>query len=112
MGVRRRPGHGPRSPLSIFISVPVPTARLAIVAALASIAAALLPFAIVGSLLVVNTVLVLVALGDWWLAPRPSDIAVERDLPGVLPLGGGGAGGGAAFAGAGSRGSSNVSKCQ
>src|SRR2546421_11929473 len=58
------------------------------VAAVASIAVALLPFRVLPSLVIVNAVVLVMAAVDWWLAPRPSDISVERDLPAVLPLNG------------------------
>ena len=66
--------------------MPVPTRRLALVAAVLSLAVLVLPDP-VPRLLLVNGVLVLVAILDWLLAPRPSSIVVERDLPGVLSLG-------------------------
>ena len=68
--------------------MPVPTRRLSAVAALLALALLLLASeqAPVG-LLVANGVLVAVAVVDWVLAPSPSAVGVERDLPGVLVLG-------------------------
>jgi uncharacterized protein (DUF58 family) len=72
------------------LGVPVPTLRLAIVAALASLVVAAVPtdVAIWKLLLGVDGALVLVALVDALLAPRPDVVRVRRDLPGVLALGG------------------------
>ena len=67
--------------------MPVPTARLAVVAALAAVAAALVPGSVVGRLLVVNGVLLGLALVDWLLAPRGTSISIERELPAVITLG-------------------------
>ena len=65
--------------------MPVPTWRLAAVAA----AAALLvwPAADAGSaLLLINGVLALAFLGDWVLAPSPKRFTVTRDIAGVVAL--------------------------
>ena len=67
--------------------MPVPTARLAVVAAVAAIVSALVPGSVVGRLLVVNGILLVVAVADWWLAPRASWFEIERDLPRVVTLG-------------------------
>lgn len=67
--------------------LPVPTGRLALVAALASLAVASFPGDSTNGLLLVNGVLVVVALLDWWTATRPSAIAIERSLPGIVALG-------------------------
>ena len=67
--------------------MPVPTARLALVAAVASVA--VLGFDPPGGLLVVDGALLVAFLGDWLLAPRPAAaVDVQRELPGVVPLGG------------------------
>ncbi|MCB1016885.1 MAG: DUF58 domain-containing protein [Acidimicrobiales bacterium] len=66
--------------------LPVPTRRLALVAALA--AAVVLALDVDRRLLLVDGVLLVLAAVDWALAPRPDRVAVERDLPGVLALGG------------------------
>ena len=66
--------------------LPVPTGRLALVAALASLAVAAFPGDSTTGLLVVNGLLLAVALADWWAAPRPSAIPVERRLPGIVAL--------------------------
>lgn len=67
--------------------MPIPTWRLAVLAAAASIAVAALPLAPWPALLVTDGTLVVVALVDWWLAPSPARVAVERVLPGVAALG-------------------------
>lgn len=66
--------------------MPVPTARLAVVAALAALAAAFVGGTVVDRLLVVNGGLLAVALVDWLLAPRRSQFTVERALPPVVTL--------------------------
>lgn len=68
--------------------MPLPTRRLAIVAAALAVAVALFPGSSGTGLLVVNLALVAVALVDAFLAPDPAAIGVERDLPGVVMLGG------------------------
>lgn len=67
--------------------MPVPTARLAVVAALAAVASALVPGSVVTRLVVINAVLVVVAVVDWLSAPSRSSFEVERDLPRVVTLG-------------------------
>jgi len=67
--------------------VPVPTARLALVAAVASVAAAVAPGTVAQRLLLVDGVLLAVALVDWLLAPRGSALTIERRLPAVVTLG-------------------------
>lgn len=65
----------------------VPTARLAVVAALAALVVLVLPGdGILVPLLVVNGLVLLVALADAVLAVDPSALEVERDLPPVLVL--------------------------
>jgi uncharacterized protein (DUF58 family) len=68
-------------------SLPVPTGRLALVAALASVLVAAFPGDSTTGLLVVNGLLLVLALVDWWRAPRPSTIDVERHVPGIVSLG-------------------------
>lgn len=67
--------------------MPVPTARLAMVAALAAVAVAVVPGSIVGRLLVVDGALLLVAVVDWALAPAGRSLRIERELPAVMTLG-------------------------
>ncbi|HEU5083514.1 MAG TPA: DUF58 domain-containing protein [Acidimicrobiales bacterium] len=67
--------------------MPVPTARLALVAAVASLAAAAVPGSVVQRLLVVDGVLLALAAVDWLLAPRGSSLSFERRLPAVVSLG-------------------------
>lgn len=67
--------------------MPVPTARLAVAAAIAAVAAGVVPGSVVQRLLVVNGVLLVAALADWALAPRSGTIDVQRDLPAVITLG-------------------------
>lgn len=68
--------------------VPVPTRRLALLAAALSLAALVVPLRLPLGLLVVDGLLLLVAAVDWALAAAPTSVRVERDLPAVLPLGG------------------------
>ncbi len=74
--------------MSAFAWLPVPTWRLAVVAAVASLAVLLLPVRPPFGLLAVDGVLLLVALADWRLATLPEELEVERELPGIVPLGG------------------------
>ena len=66
--------------------MPVPTWRLAVLAALAAVAVLLAPSPVT-ALVVVNVALLVVAALDWALAVRPSAVGVERELPGVVALG-------------------------
>ena len=68
--------------------IPVPTRRLALVVALGALVVLALP--IDDRLLIVNGILLVVAMADWLLVPRPDQVGVERELPGVLALGGSG----------------------
>lgn len=72
------------------MSAPVPTRRLAAVAAALSLAVALVPLGLPAGLIVVNALVAVVALVDWRLAVAPSRLAVTRELPAVIPLGAGG----------------------
>jgi uncharacterized protein (DUF58 family) len=67
--------------------VPVPTARLAVLAAIASLAAVALELRGLGALLALNAVVVAIGLVDWLLAIAPDRIGVDRDLPAIVPLG-------------------------
>ncbi|HEX7166050.1 MAG TPA: DUF58 domain-containing protein [Acidimicrobiales bacterium] len=67
--------------------VPVPTGRLALVAAVLSLAAAALPFPTVAALVVVNLGLIVVAVVDARLSPAPADVPVTRRFPDVVALG-------------------------
>lgn len=66
--------------------MPIVTPRLAVVIAVA----ALVPLAVPSWIAVAVSVAVavLLASADWWLAPRPEAVGFERQLPGVVPLGG------------------------
>jgi uncharacterized protein (DUF58 family) len=67
---------------------PVPTRRLAAVAALASVAMLAVPGGgVLVELVAVNGGLALVALVDALLAPAPGSVPVERTLPGAVTLG-------------------------
>lgn len=68
--------------------MPVPSRRLALLAAALSAAVLLLPLEMPLALVVVDGLLLLVAVVDWRLAASPSTLAVDRQLPAVLPLGG------------------------
>ena len=65
---------------------PVPTRRLAIVAAMASLAVLVSPAPGTG-LLVVDGLVLGIAIVDWLLAVPPAAIDVERELPGIVVLG-------------------------
>ena len=71
--------------------MPVPTRRLALLAAALSAAVLLAPLGFPIGLLVVDGLLLLAAIADWRLAAAPSSLVVERTLPAVLPLGAEGA---------------------
>ena len=66
--------------------MPVPTRRLALVAAALSVPLLLIPFAVPASLLLIDGVLLAVAAADWALAPSPRSLRLERHLPGVVAL--------------------------
>ncbi len=67
--------------------MPVPTARLVAAAAVASLVVLASPWP-AAALWVVDVALLAAAVVDWARAPRPATIPVERNLPGVVPLGG------------------------
>jgi uncharacterized protein (DUF58 family) len=67
--------------------LPVPTGRLALVAAVLSVAVALFPGDSTWGLIAVNAALLVVAAVDWWVAPRPAGVGVERSLPAIVSLG-------------------------
>jgi uncharacterized protein (DUF58 family) len=67
--------------------VPVPTWRLVVAAAVGSLVVLLLPVDPPGGLWLVDGVLLAAAVGDWLLGVRPGELEVERDLPGIVPLG-------------------------
>ena len=65
--------------------MPVPTRRLAIVAAAASLVVLLVPNP--GRVFwLINLTLLIVFLIDWLFAPRPRRLTVTRELPGVVAL--------------------------
>ena len=68
-------------------SLPVPTWRRVVAAAVGSLAVLLVPVRPPLGLWVVNGVLLVAAVGDWLLAVRPGELEVERELPGIVPLG-------------------------
>jgi len=67
--------------------MPVPTWRLVVAAAAGSVLVLLLPLPAPVGLIVVDGALLCAALLDWLLATRPSELEVERELPGIVPLG-------------------------
>ena len=69
------------------MSPPVPTWRLVAGAAAGSLAVLLLPVRPPLGLWVVNGLLLAGAVADWLLAVRPGELGVERELPGIVPLG-------------------------
>ena len=68
--------------------MPVPTRRLAVVAAVAAVAILFSPVRPGWAFVVVEVVLLGVAVADALLAPAPARVDVERELPGVLALDG------------------------
>jgi uncharacterized protein (DUF58 family) len=66
--------------------MPVPTLRLAVVAAALSVAALAVPLPWPWALVLVDGILLAVAALDWALAPRPASLEVTRELPAVLQL--------------------------
>jgi uncharacterized protein (DUF58 family) len=68
-------------------SLPVLTWRLVLAAAVGSLVVLLLPVPPPVGLWVVNGILLVAAVADWALGVRPGDLEVERDLPGIVPLG-------------------------
>jgi len=67
--------------------VPVPTARLAVVGALAALVVAVVPGPVLVRLLVVDGLVLAVVAVDWLLAPGRDALQVERSLPAVVTLG-------------------------
>ena len=65
--------------------MPIPTARLGIIAAAAAAVVLLSPDPLLG-LVLVNAVVLLGGVADWLLAPSPGRFGVTRDLPGVVAL--------------------------
>ena len=68
--------------------MPVPTRRLAAVAAALAVLVLMSPLAPVATVVALDLALLATAFGDWWLAVRPADVPLERELPAVLALGG------------------------
>ena len=66
---------------------PVLTWRLVVAAAVGSLVVLLLPVPPPSGLWVVNGLLLVAAVADWWLATPPGEVEVERELPGIVPLG-------------------------
>ena len=77
-----------RSPVEGLIVFPIPSARLVVVAALASVAVLVVPLRHPFGLIAVDGVLALVALADGLLSVDPARIGIDRHLPGALTLGG------------------------
>jgi len=73
---------------STFAWLPVPTWRLAVLAAVGSLAVLLAPVRPPFGLVAFDGLLLAVALADWRLATLPMELEVERELPGIVPLGG------------------------
>jgi len=65
----------------------VPTGRLALVAALGAVPVALFPGSSRLGFVVVDVAILLAALVDWWRAPAPGTVQIDRDLPAVVTLG-------------------------
>jgi uncharacterized protein (DUF58 family) len=84
--VRASPSPGPADRGGRW-GVPAVTWRLVVGAAVGSLVVLLLPVPPPLGLWVVNGVLLVAAVADWLLAVRPADLEVERELPGIVPLG-------------------------
>jgi uncharacterized protein (DUF58 family) len=69
------------------LGLPVPTWRLVVGAAVGSLVVLVLPAPPPLGLWVVNGVLLGAAAADWLLAVKPGELEVERELPGIVPLG-------------------------
>ncbi len=67
--------------------IPVPTARLAAVAAALSVAVLLTPLDPMTTMMLADGGLLALAVGDWAAAVRPGAVGVERELPAVVSLG-------------------------
>jgi uncharacterized protein (DUF58 family) len=70
------------------MGTPVLTTRLALVAAVASTAVVAVGLEAPLGLVVVNGALLLIAAVDLSLAPRPDSVEIDREVPGVVALGG------------------------
>ena len=68
--------------------LPVPTWRLAALAAAAAPIVLLAPLGPAPTLIAANVVLLAAAGVDWWRAPAAGRLEVDRDLPGVVALDG------------------------
>lgn len=68
--------------------IPVPTARLVVLAVVASLAVLVIPGRPPIGIAVVDSLLLIVAAVDWLAATDPEAVGVERGLPGALTLGG------------------------
>ena len=66
---------------------PVATWRLVVGAAVGSLVVLVLPVPPPAGLWVVNGALLVAAVVDWLLTVRPDELEVERELPGIVPLG-------------------------
>jgi uncharacterized protein (DUF58 family) len=77
----------PPSTLRDRLTLPVPTRRLAVVAASLSLVALVLPVDFPASLVLVDGALLVVAAVDWAAATPPGLLRVTRELPGVVALG-------------------------
>lgn len=67
--------------------MPVPTARLAIVTAVASVAMFAAPGDALSRILIVNGLVLAIGVIDWLAAPRAGAFSIARDMPGVIVLG-------------------------
>lgn len=68
-------------------TLPLPTRRFAALVAALSVLVLIVPTSPLAMLILCNLVAVVVGLIDWRLAPNPSQLGVERDLPKLLALG-------------------------
>lgn len=66
----------------------MPTWRLAAALAAGALVVVVAPLDAPVAFVAVNVLLALLAVGDWAAAPRPDDVAIVRDTPAVIRMGG------------------------
>lgn len=68
-------------------TVPIPTARLALVAVGAAALSLVLPFGLAATIALINALVLVLLVVDAIAAPSPSSLAVTRSLPALLTVG-------------------------